>query len=158
MNDAIAEFNNLLAQKNKEQTPVQTAFAIVKEVDWDARTLTATGVLDNLDYYNVLCGIGEVYTKPKIGTKCLIGSINNQETNSFLIWCEDAEEVHNTVGDASLVMKDDGFVMKVDNESMKTVLNDLIDELNKIVVVVGTTINVPAMEAIKQRLNKILIE
>ncbi|MCG8811438.1 hypothetical protein G1K81_13205, partial [Tenacibaculum finnmarkense] len=41
-------------------------------------------------------------------------------------------------------------------ESFKTIVNDLIDELNKILVIQGNTINVPAMNAIKKRFNKVL--
>ncbi|QAA81416.1 hypothetical protein EI546_06585 [Aequorivita sp. H23M31] len=155
--NAIGEFNNLMAEKMKKSQPIQTAFAVVKEVDWGKKTMTATGVVDDLDYYDVLLGLGEIYTKPKTGSRCLIGMINNQGNNSFLIWSEEAEEWMHKVGDAEMEMKDDGFVVKAQGESLKKVLNDFIDEVNKIIVVNGTTINVPAVTAIKQRLNKILI-
>lgn len=154
---AIGDFNNLMAEKMKRSQSVQTAFATVKAVDWAKKTMTATGVVDDLDYYDVLLGLGEIYTKPKIGSRVLIGLINNQGNNSFLIWSEETEEWAHKVGKAEMEMKNDGFVLEAQGESLKKVLNDFIDEVNKIIVVNGTTINVAAVTAIKQRLNKILI-
>lgn len=154
---AIGDFNNLMAEKMKRSQSVQTVFATVKAVDWDKKTMTATGVIDDLDYYDVLLGLGEIYTKPKVGSRVLIGLINNQGNNSFLIWSEETEEWAHKVGKAEMEMKNDGFVLEAQGESLKNVLNDFIDEVNKIIVVNGTTINVAAVTAIKQRLNKILI-
>lgn len=154
---AIGDFNNLMAEKMKRSQSVQTVFATVKAVDWNKKTMTATGVIDDLDYYDVLLGLGEVYTKPKIGSRVLIGLINNQGNNSFLIWSEETEEWAHKVGKAEMEMKHDGFVLEAQGESLKKVLNDFIDEVNKIIVVNGTTINVAAVTAIKQRLNRILI-
>ena len=45
--------------------------------------------------------------------------------------------------------------MKRADENLKDVLNDLIDEVNKIKVVYGNSINVPEMLEIKNRLNTI---
>lgn len=154
---AIGDFNNLMAEKMIRSQSVQTVFATVKAVDWDKKTMTATGVIDDLDYYDVLLGLGEIYTKPKVGSRVLIGLINNQGNNSFLIWSEETEEWAHKVGKAEIEMKNDGFVLEAQGESLKKVLNDFIDEVNKIIVVNGTTINVVAVTAIKQRLNKILI-
>lgn len=154
---AIGDFNFLMAQKMKNSQSVQTAFAVVKDVDWEKKTMTATGVIDDLDYNDVLLGLGEIYTRPKVGSRVLIGLIHNQGNNSFLIWSQEAEEWIHKVGKAEMEMKEDGFVVQAQGESLKKVLNDFIDEVNKIIVVNGTTINVPAVTAIKQRLNKILI-
>jgi hypothetical protein len=41
-------------------------------------------------------------------------------------------------------------------ENLKSILSDFIDEVAKIIVVQGTSPNVPALNLIKQRLNKIL--
>jgi len=60
------------------------------------------------------------------------------------------------VSNAKFKMDANGFQIKRNNETLKVVLNDFIDEVNKIIVVQGTTINVPAMILIKQRLNTVL--
>lgn len=155
---AIAEFKKNLSKKLHENTPVQTVWATVKAIDWDQKICIATGELDDLDYYEVLLGIGDVYLKPKKGTKVLLGVINNNSAATFVIHAEEVEEIETTVGQSKLRVKQDGFIIKQGDESLKNVFNDLIDELNKIIVIQGTSINVPAMNLIKQRLNKILIE
>lgn len=155
---AIADFRRNLSNKMKEQTEIQTVWATVKSIDWEQKICIATGELDDLDYYEVLLGIGDVYLKPKKGTKVLLGVINNNSAATFVIHAEEVEEIETTSGDSKFRIKKDGFIIKQGNESLKSVFNDMIDELNKIIVIQGTTINVPAMNLIKQRLNKILIE
>ena len=39
----------------------------------------------NLEYYDVLLGLGSVDVKLKVGSNCLIGFINNSETLPFLM-------------------------------------------------------------------------
>lgn len=153
----ISEFNQLISQRIKELIPVQTAWATVKNIDWDKKTMTATGLVDDLDYYDVLLGIGGDYKKPKEGTKCLIGIVSNS-ANAFLITAEEVEEIIFTSGESELTIKEDGFIIKHADENLKSIFSDMIDEINKIIVVNGTSINVAAMTEIKQRLNTVLIE
>lgn len=84
----IREFASLLTQKGKELIGVQTHWVVVKSVDWNAKTMVATGVVDDLDFHNVVLGLGSNYRKPSIGSKCLIGIINNDGAVTFLIDCE----------------------------------------------------------------------
>lgn len=154
---SLTDFGQILSQKIKEAIPVQTVWATVKEVDWEAKTMTATGLEDDLDFFDVLLGIGDQYSKPVIGSKCLIGSISNSP-NNFFICAEQVEETVFKRGETELTIKEDGFILKQSNENLRTVFNDMIDEINKIIVINGTSINVAAMTAIKQRLNTVLIE
>ena len=59
-------------------------------------------------------------------------------------------------GNAIIKLNPSGLTVSNQNENLKQIMNDMIDELNKIIVVQGTSINVPAMEVIKQRLNTVL--
>lgn len=153
----VSEFNQLISQRIRELIPVQTAWITVKEVDWDKKIMTATGLVDDLDYFNVLLGIGGDYKKPKVGSKCLIGIVSNS-ANAFLITADEVEEIIFTSGESQLTIKKDGFIVKHANENLKSIFSDMIDEINKIIVVNGTSINVAAMTQIKQRLNSVLIE
>jgi hypothetical protein len=153
----LAEFNRLISQRIRELIPVQTVWATAKSIDWDKKTMIATGLTDDLDYEDVLLGLGGEYKKPKQGAKCLIGIVGNS-ANSFLITADEIDEINFTSGDSSLTIKKDGFVVKQKNESLKTIFSDMIDEINKIIVINGTSINVAAMTAIKVRLKKVLIE
>lgn len=76
----------------------------------------------------------------------------------FLVEADELEEFVFKSGKSEMTIKDEGFIIKYEGESLKKVFNDMIDEINKIIVINGTSINVPAMVAIKQRLNTILIE
>lgn len=157
MSEGLNEFNRLLGQRIRELIPIQTSWAIVKSVDWEKKTMTATGLVDDLDNFDVILGIGSEARKPKIGTKCLIGIISNSP-NAFLIEADELDEIFFKSGESELTIKDGGFIIKHADQNLKTVFNDMIDEINKIIVINGTSINVPAMVAIKQRLNTILIE
>ena len=152
----LNEFTKLLDLKAKGNAKVQTHWVEVVEVDWNTKTMTAKGLTDDLEFYDVLLGLGVFYKKPKVGAKCLIGLILNNEAATFLIEAEAVDELFIEVGTSTFKIDANGFLVKRDNETLKKVLNDLIVELNKIIVIQGTSINVPAMNAIKQRLNTVL--
>lgn len=154
----ISDFIELLRQKTKENLEISTIWAVVKSVDWNQKTCVCIGDLDNLEYYDVLLGIGDVYKKPKKGSKTLLGIINGNSAHTFLIHCDEVEEIEITSGKSKFLIEEKGFVIQQGNESLKNVFNDMIDELNKIIVIQGTTINVSAMNLIKERFNKILIK
>lgn len=59
-------------------------------------------------------------------------------------------------GTSEMELKGEGLSVKRNGEDLKSCLNDFMDECMKIIVVVGTTINVGAVTAIKLRLNKVL--
>jgi hypothetical protein len=154
--DTLTEFTRLLKQQQKSAVNPQLIWAKVKNVDWSAKTMTAENIVDGLDYFDVLLGLGSFYRKPKLGTKCLLGILGNNTSATFLIEAEAYEEAIFKSNESVFTIKEDGFIVKQGNESLKDVLNDLIDELNKIRVIQGRTINVVAVTAIKNRLNTIL--
>jgi len=166
----IAEFNDLLKNRAKGAV-VQTLWCVVNSVDWPSRNMTATGILDGLDFYNVQLGLGSVNINPKPGTKCLVGIIANNAASSFLISAEEILEIEIIAGVSELVVKEEGVSVKRNSENLKEVLNDLIAEKNKmntevskIATKAGAADSVPilleiytATELINQRLNSILI-
>jgi hypothetical protein len=158
MNNELNEFERLLYERNKAAVKAQIIWATVKSVDWDAKTMTATGIVDGLDYYDVSLGLSSFYRKPKINTKCRLGILENKSAASFLIDAEQFEEGIFTSGLSQFTIKETGFIIKQGDESLRDVFNDMIDELNKILVIQGNTIDVAAMMQIKQRLNSILIQ
>ncbi|MEH6405768.1 MAG: hypothetical protein V7767_00660 [Leeuwenhoekiella sp.] len=153
--EKLAEFKKLLQQKAKDQVPVQTEWVKVKAVDWDEKTMVATGEANDLEYDDILLGLGSSYRKPKIGSLATIGIINNSAA-AFLIDCEEIEEFQWQCDSTKYTVCLEGFEVKRADQNLKDVMNDLIDEINKIKVIYGNTINVPEMIKIKQRLNTIL--
>jgi hypothetical protein len=157
MSKAIDEFQRLLKEQQKGAVNPQLIWATVEAVDWNAKTMTAKSVVDGLEYYNVLLGLGSFYRKPPIGTKCLLGVLGNKAAATFLIEAEAFEEEIYKSGTTEFTIKETGFIIKQGDESLKTILNDFITEVNKIVVVQGRTIDVAAVTLIKNRLNTVLI-
>lgn len=90
---SLDKLKQTLSELQKNNTPTQTVWVEVKEVDWDEKTMVALGIDDELEYYDVLLGLGSVNVKPKVGSNCLIGFINNSETLPFLIMAEVVEEI-----------------------------------------------------------------
>ena len=55
--------------------------------------MDVTGVVDQLEYYNVQLGMGALCIYPKPGTTCLVGIVEGQETDTFLISAEEVDEI-----------------------------------------------------------------
>ncbi len=166
-------FEQLITSKMQGLVPVQTHWAEALEVDWQQKTMKAVAVKNKVPFYGVSLGLGGLYRKPKPGSLCLIGIVENQAGDSFLIDAEKVEEFAYKSGDSAFTIKEKGFIVKQGGESLKEVLNDwqqqfgkLCDELAKVVVSIGVSPNVPAItkikaevkEKIQKRLNQILIE
>lgn len=81
----IEVFGEILNTLMKGNAKVSTYPAIVTEVDWEAKTATVKGVIDDLEFYDVLLGLGSIYVKPEKGSLCLIGVILGNEAQTFLI-------------------------------------------------------------------------
>ena len=150
------ELIRLLDERMSGKLRASLVWATVKEVDWDAKTMTVTGNADGLEYYEVLLGIGSFYRRPAVGSTCIIAVLESSRTNALLLDAAAFEEGVYTSGNAQLSIRLDGFVVNSRGESFREVMNDLITELNKIVVIHGNSINVAAMIAIRGRLNEIL--
>ncbi len=156
MSKEIDEFIRLSKEQSKDFVKPQIVWGTVKSVDWSSKTMTATSVVDELDYFNVLLGLGSVYRKPKVGSKCLLGVIQNHASATFLIECEDFEQIQVKSNDSEFTIDQSGFTIKKGEEDLKSVLTDFMNEVSKIVVLQGTTVNVAAITTIKQRLNTVL--
>lgn len=168
----INRLGSVLTDFTKRLIEVQTHWCIAKSVDWEKKTMTATGLVDDLDFFDVNLGVGHLYRKPKLGTRCLIGIVNNNSADAFMIDCDEVVEMIIKSGQSVQTIKESGFIIKKGDESLKEVLNDLINEINKlndevakVVVSIGVTPNVPVLEQIKEetisvkaRLNTILIQ
>ena len=124
--NSIQEFKQNINEMAQRHVKVQTVWARVKSVDWDSRLMVATGVVDNLDYEDVQLGIGFRYIKPKIGTMCLLGLIENNDAATYLIEAAEVEEYICTVGTSVLTVTKEGFKMERGNESLTKLLDDLL--------------------------------
>lgn len=151
----LEKFTRHLDERARRMIKPQAQWAIVTAVDWGAKTMIVKSVLDDLEYYDVLLGLNDFYIRPEIGSKCILGVLEGK-SSTFLIYAEKVEEYEWNSGTTHLNLSKEGFIIERSDENLKVVLNDMIDEINKIKVIYGNTINVGNMNAIKQRLNSIL--
>ena len=115
---------------------------------------------DDLDFHNIALGLGSFDCKPKIGSACLIGMIDNNTTTSFLIMAEEVEEIDVNVKDCQLKINN-GFLLKKQNETLKALMVDLLQEIQnmKFTTNTGSTImlvNKPQFVAIENRFKDFL--
>lgn len=89
----IEVFGGLMDRLIKGNSKIQTHYAYVTEVNWDAKTMTVKGLIDDLEFFDVILGLGSVNIKPVIGSSCLIGVILNNEAQTFLISAEEIETI-----------------------------------------------------------------
>jgi len=156
--DEMAEFKKLQKEEQKKILTPGCIWATVKEVDWENKTMTAIGVEDDLEYFDVQLGLGSWYRKPVVDTKVLLGVPGLQGEASFLLECEAFEEGIYVSGESTFVIKEQGFIVQQGDENLSTIMSDyhkefgkLCDEVNKIVVSIGTTPNVAAITLIKEK-------
>ena len=71
----------------------QLRWVTVDTVDKDNGTMDVTGVIDRLEYYDVQLGMGALCIYPKPGTTCLVGIVEGQETDAFLISANEVDEI-----------------------------------------------------------------
>ncbi|MBE7661069.1 MULTISPECIES: hypothetical protein [Tenacibaculum] len=93
---------------------------------------------------------------PKINSEVLVVEIENNPQETAIIKYTEIDRVTIQIDEFEVDCNKQGLSVGNKGESFKTIVNDLIDELNKILVIQGNTINVPAMNAIKKRFNKVL--
>ncbi len=127
---SLDKLKQTLSELQNKNTPTQTVWVEVKEVDWDEKTMVALGIDDELEYYDVLLGLGSVDVKPKVGSNCLIGFINNSETLPFLIMADEVEEIDVNVDKCQFNIND-GFLLKKQNETLAKLMSDLLKEIQK---------------------------
>ena len=157
---SLDKLKQTLSELQNKNTPTQTVWVEVKEVDWDEKTMVALGIDDELEYYDVLLGLGSVDVKPKVGSNCLIGFINNSETLPFLIMADEVEEIDVNVDKCQFNIND-GFILKKQNETLAKLMSDLLKEIQKMKFTTNTgstilLVNKPQFLSIENRFKDFL--
>lgn len=149
------------ALANFKKSDFQCFSGTVTQVDEDQHTVNITD-LDGFEFYDVRLkaaqGSGDRYSilYPRIGSTVLVSMIGNDQNTLFVSMVNEVDKIAGAIGTINFKADANGYEIKAQGESLKDVLNDYIDEVNKIIVINGTTINVTNTTAIKTRLNKIL--
>lgn len=158
--DLIDEFEGLLDQNIKKRIATQVQWVIVTAVDWENKTCEAKGLHDDLDIHDVHLGLGSANFKPKKDSNVLIGLIENNPAKAFLIWAEDLESIEFKAGETELKITN-GFLLRKENETLKTLMADLIATIKRMKFTTNTgstikLINEPEFTALEKRFNNLL--
>ncbi len=147
--------------------------ATVKSVEGDHCTITLKSGLELTDVKLKATIDGDNYLLviPKVGSKVVVLSLSGELDNLSVIKVDEVERIEVIIEDTNFKIDNQGYEINQGGENLKTVFNDYItqfgklcDELNKVVVSIGVTPNVPVItqiktevtQSIKQRLNTIL--
>lgn len=115
----------------KKQVPVQTTWVTVSSVDAAAKTMECKGVADDLEYYDVLLSLGNATKFPVVGTKALIGLINNQAGLAFMIDCQEfTRHLIEVESGFKLDLNEDEILLNGDSFGGLTKHDALVSELN----------------------------
>lgn len=142
MSKELNELDGLLHDKGKRLQTMTLQWAKVTSVDWDKKECEANGIDDDLPFYDILLGIGSINIKPKIGSKILVGLINNDVTTPVLISAEEIEEIQVKTSDCEFDINK-GFLLKKENETLAKLMSDLLKEIQrmKFTTNAGPTVN-----------------
>lgn len=84
--DSLEQLKRAIIAQVRSQVPVQTLWAECKSADPQSGTMVA--VVDGLDYDDVLLGLGPDITVPEVGSKVLLGLVENHREATFLLFAE----------------------------------------------------------------------
>lgn len=92
---------------------------------------------------------------PKVGSVVTVGILKDNAT--IILQTSEVEVIEYNTETTRMHIDKQGYILEKDGENIGNCLGDLIDEINKIVIIYGNDINRAAMKAIKKRIQTILI-
>lgn len=125
------EFKQAIRDFSGNGNQAALRWAVVNEVDWEEKTMTVTGVADDLPYYDVQLGLGAVMIKPAVKSNVLIGIIEGDEAAAFLLAAAEIEKIElRTSGEIEVDGGNNGgLVLSV---ALTEKLNALEEDINKL--------------------------
>lgn len=124
------------------KNPAVLRWVEVRQVDRTARTMTAVGVADELEYYDIELGMGAATLFPVVGSVALVGIVEGQEAAAFLIAADRVERIElNAETEIVLNGGRQGGLVIAENVAEK--LNNLERRLNELQQAVASWVIVP---------------
>lgn len=162
--DKKAQIRQGFQKLASQHGPLQTILATVKSVDEGESTCILVDE-DGLEMFDirlkpVLTADESVVMFPAVGSFVLIARIEDDE-EWLLIACERVDKYRITVADCVIEMESDGIKISKADETLKSILSDLIDAIKALTVPTntgasGTPINAASFTAIENRVNNFL--
>jgi hypothetical protein len=134
----MSEFEQIFKQavnlvtKNKGKGKFTLTIGTVKAIEGDTCTV------DNYEDVRLNAIIEDKDSQftiyPKVGSKVIIGRLEGED-NAFVIGVSEIDKVTIKIGTQIFEMKDGKFTIKTGGVSLKSILNDGFDQLNKAVII-----------------------
>jgi hypothetical protein len=149
----------LIEQLIKQNIPLTLDVGVVKKVTGD--TCHVESLNTEKDFFK--CRLNAIekndneYLKftPKINSTVVFGIFKDTE-KAIIIYTSEVDSIDYKIGNTAFTIDETGFIIKKENDSLREILADFFDEVNKIVVLYGNNVNKVEVLSIKQRLNTIL--
>ena len=101
------------------------------KVDWDAKTMQANDAED-LPYFDVILGLGQISIKPVEGTDCLIAIVEGDQASAFLLFANEVDLIQFNDGTNGGLLNSDNLL----NELKK--LSDRVEAIDSLLKKGGT--------------------
>lgn len=168
MSDAKEDLKNALDEFINRRTTVTVMPATVTSVDENGRTCEVED-MDGNEIFEVrlraaIDGSNQGFVViPTVGSTVLIGNIGNSPNAWFVVEVSEVTKVIMQVSNTRYQLDASGILLQRNEQTLKTILNALIDEIKLLTVPVttapgtsGTPVNVAALEAIKIKVDEVL--
>jgi hypothetical protein len=149
----------------KTMQGVKIEAAKVKAVDSVTETVDVE-LVDGLVLYEVLltapATTNKIVVFPKLGSQVFVGQIGDSDSRYCVLSFSEVDKVKGEIQTVKFEIAADGLQIVKGNQSLKVVLNDILDKVKtlKILTTTGTATllptEIPLLEALKTRLNSIL--
>lgn len=110
----------------------------VLSVNIDEKTIDAKGVSDGLEFYDIQLGAGSVILYPKTGSICLVGIVEGQSSDAFLISATEVDKMEITAS-AEIVINGGGNGGLINIGTLTDKINELVRTFNTHTHQVSTT-------------------
>lgn len=136
----IEAFKKLLTKNTDAAIPMVMRRVVVKEVNWDEKTMTATDLIDDLDHFDIRLGIGSMYRRPTVGSLAIIAIIGKEAVDTILIECASIDQIEMTdrtgfkvdLNEGQLTLNGDAYSGIVKAPELKTQIDKNTEILKQI--------------------------
>ncbi|MFL0089883.1 hypothetical protein R8G64_13130 [Tenacibaculum maritimum] len=176
MGNVTEEYDAAFRKKLEKLLPVQTMIARVISLDRNTFTCDVKPVDDSPEFHNVrLQAIIDdndqgVVVIPKLKSSVLVSIVENNEDNNYISQYSEIDEFIYKIDQFEFSGNAQGVRINNQGEKLKTVLNDLIDNLSfqnqliqevnkklqKVIVINGRSPDVPGLISINDELAKVM--
>lgn len=120
-------FGQLFKQHLNDNMIATLRWVTCTAVDWDNKNMTATDS-DDLEYFDVLLGVGTMTVKPVLNTDCLIAIVEGDNATAFLLYADEAELIQFNTGENGGLTITPKLVEELEKNNV--ILQALLDVIN----------------------------